>query len=372
MEVSAAEIRELVDRPGTGKPVSSVYLNTDGARFPRASDYEARLDGLLRDLQRVAAERGPEDAKAVEADVEAIGRWVRQEFDRGQTRGLGLFCSEGDIFERVEIAESFRNIARVGDTPYVVPLEAMLGRRHHIALVIIERDKARVFRYQLGRAEEFIGVASDVHGQHSQGGWSQARFSRNIEHEFLHHMKDTAEVLLRLHEQDPVDALVIAGPQTEAVEFTKILHPYVQQVVHGDPVSLPVNVGADELRQRFTEVEQELTSSRRRALLERLAAAHGQAEKAARGIRHVLEAVNTKRVEVLFVVEGAGSPGYRSASGALALHRDEAASYGEPVADVDDLVDECIEEAVRAGAHIELFRDESRLDGHPIAALLRF
>ena len=68
MEVTAAEVRRLVDQPGTGKPVTSVYLNTDGARFPRPTDYEARLDGLLRDV-RVAAERlGPSDARSVKAD----------------------------------------------------------------------------------------------------------------------------------------------------------------------------------------------------------------------------------------------------------------------------------------------------------------
>ena len=77
-------------------------------------------------------------------------------------------------------------------------------------------------------------------------------------------------------------------------------------------------------------------------------------------------------MEVLFVVEGAGQPGYRSSSGALALHDEEAAAYGEPVEVVDDLIDEVIEEAVRANAHIELFRDPVRLDGHPVAALLRF
>ena len=39
---------------------------------------------------------------------------------------------------------------------------------------------------------------------------------------------------------------------------------------------------------------------------------------------------------------------------------------------VDDLIDESIEQAVLSGADIELFRDGSRLDGHRVAALLRF
>ncbi len=372
MDVTAAEIRKLIDRPATDFPVTSVYLNTDGARFPKAGDYEARLDSLLRDIRKDAdALPGPQRDAAI-ADTEAISRWVRNEFDRGDVQGLALFASEGEIFETVEVAIGVRNIARLNNTPYVVPLEALLGRHHHMALVIVERDKARIVRYQLGRASEYQDIASDVHGQHKKGGWSQLRYEKNIAHEVLHHFKDTVDILRQLHAETPLDALVLAGPYEEAVNFSKQLHPYLQQIVHGDPISVAPLSSTDALKERLQQIEQELVSSRRSHLLKRLAAAQGTAEKAARGLRHVLEAVNSKRIEVLFVVEGAGSPGYRSSTGMLALHENEAAAYGEPVEPVEDLIDEVIEEAVRSGAHIELFRDEVRLDGQPVAALLRF
>lgn len=372
MELTAADIRKLVDRPATDLPVTSVYLNTDGARFPRPADYEARLDGLLRQARQLADERGGAAREAVDADAGAITRWVRNEFQRNGIRGIGLFASGGQLFEEVQLAVGVRNVARVNDRPYVVPLEALLGRHHHIGLVIIERDRARIFRYQLGSVWEYLGLEADVHGQHRQGGWSARRFEKNIEHKVLHHMKDTGEVLLKLHEDEGLDALVLAGPQAEVTEFSRNLHPHLQKIVHGEPMSIAQDVAAHDLMERFEAVEQELVSARRSHLLQRLAAAQGQAEKAARGIRHVLEAVNGKRAEVLFVVEGAGIPGYRSATGALALHEDEAKAYGEPVTPVPDLIDEIIEEAVRADTHIELFRDEVRLDGHPVAALLRF
>lgn len=370
MDVTTADIRKLVDHR-SGQPVTSVYLNTDGARYPKVGDYEARLDGLLRGVRRSAAKL-PGQREAVEADADAINRWVRDEFERGDTRGLGVFSSGGEIFETVQVAVGVRNIARVGDRAYVVPLEALLGRHHHIALAIVERDQARIFRYQLGRAWQYQGLEADVHGQHKQGGWSARRFQENIQHAVLHHMRDVGEVLLRLHTDQPIDALVVAGPHAEATEFIRNLHPYLQEIVHGEPRSLPLHVDAHDLMDELRGIEQDLVSARRTRLLQRLAAAQGQAEKAARGVRHVLEAVNGKRVETLFVVEGAGVRGYRSANGTLALHEQEAAAYGTPVEPVEDLIDEIIDQAVRADAHIELFRDEVRLDGHPVAALLRF
>ena len=371
MDVNAAEIRKLIDRPQTDFPVTSVYLNTDGARFPKAGDYEARLDSLLRDVRK-NADLTEAQRDSVQRDAEAISRWVRNEFDRADVRGLALFASEGEIIDTVQTAIGVRNVARVNSTPYVVPLEALLGRHHHVGLVIIERDKARIVRYQMGRAWEYQDLASDVHGTHKKGGWSQLRYQKNIEHEALHHFKDTVEILRQLHADAPLDALVLAGPHEEAVEFSKKLHPYLQQIVHGDPISVAPLSSTDELKERLQAVEQELVSARRSHLLERLAAAQGQGEKAARGLRHVIEATNSKAIEVLFVVEGAGAPGYRSSTGMLALHENEAAAYGEPVEPIEDLIDEVIEEAVRSGSHIELFRDEVRLDGHPVAALLRF
>lgn len=373
MELTNATVRDLVRRPITDQPVTSVYLNTDGAQFPRAADYEARLDALLREAQQHAATLGDGAAESVKADARAIRRWVRDQFDRGDTRGLALFASGGEFFEHVAVAESVRNISRVRERPYVVPLEALLGRIHHIALVLVERDRARILRYRLGQLTEYQSLESEVHGQHAQGGWAQARYRRNIENDVLHHLKDVGEVLRNVHESDaPLDALLVAGPPAEAAGFTRQLHPYLAKIVHDEPRSLAVDAPVDAMVKVCDEVEQELVSARRRDLLARLAAAQGQAGKAARGLRHVVEAINRKRVETLFVVEGAGEPGWRSATGALALREDEARSYGEPVARVGDLIDECIEEAVGDGAGVELFRDASRLEGHPIAALLRF
>lgn len=372
MEVTATAIRSLLNRPPSGSPVTSVYLNTDGSRYPRPADYEARLDNLLRSARQAASSLGQDAQDAVRADSEQISRWVRSSFDRSGIKGLGLFASAGDIFEQVEVAVGVRNIARVGDRPYVVPLQALLGRHHHIALAVVERDRARILRYQLGRIEEHLDVTSDVHGQHDQGGWSQNRFQRGIEHEVLAHMRDVSDILLRLHEHEPLDALVVAGPTAEASEFVRKLHPYLAKVLHGEPISIPLTADTDQLSAALRETEQELVSSRRRELLARLEAGKGQAERDARGVRHVVEAVNAKRVDVLFVVEGAGEPGWKSASGALALYEHEAESYGTPVEPVDDLIDEIIEQAVLSGADIELFRDGSRLDGHPVAALLRF
>lgn len=368
MELTASGIKALVARKSDGSRVTSVFLNTDGARFPRAADYEARLDALLRDA--VAQVDPP--AEDVEADAKAIRQWVADEFNRDGVKGLGIFASGGEIIDRIHTAEPFRNVARVGDTPYVVPLQAMLGRYMHLGLALVERESARLFRYRLGRIVEYDQIDSDVPGQSDGGGWAQARFARNVDNALMHHFKDADAAFRKVHEDDPFDALVLAGPQAEVEQFSKQLHPYLAAVVHGDPRSLSSVPAKEDVLAIFAEVEQERVSARRQELLDRLAAGDGQGEKVARGLRHVLEACNERRIETLFVVEGTGQPGYRSATGMLTLHQADAEAFGGPVEPVDDLVDEVIEQCVLSRSRIELFRDGERLGGHPVAALLRF
>jgi peptide subunit release factor 1 (eRF1) len=366
MELTASGIKALVGRPATSDPVTSVYLNTDGARFPRASDYETRLDALLRDVVASA------DDDSVDADAAAIRTWVTDEFNRDGVKGLGMFASGGTIVDRIHTAEPFRNIAKVGDTPYVVPLQAMLGRYMHIGLALIERDSARLFRYRLGRIVEYHEVDSDVPGQSDGGGWSQARLARQVDNAVLHHFKEASDTIRQVHEDDPFDALVLAGPQAEVDQFRKTLHPYLEAVVHGKAAGISSTPAKDDLLKAFAEVEQARVSARRKELLERLAAGDGQAEDTVHGLADVIEACNQRRIETLFVVEGAGQPGYRSATDMLALESEQAEAYGGPVERVPDLIDEVIEQCVLSDARIELFRDDSRLDGDPVAALLRF
>ncbi|HUG83881.1 MAG TPA: Vms1/Ankzf1 family peptidyl-tRNA hydrolase [Euzebya sp.] len=368
MELTASGIKALVSRTVPGNRVTSVFLNTDGARFPRAADYESRLDALLREAVG-GAEAPTED---IEADAKVIRTWVTDEFNRDGVKGLGIFASGGEIIDRIHTAEPFRNVARIGDTPYVVPLQAMLGRHMHLGLALIERDVARLFRYRLGRIVEYHQVDSDVPGQSDGGGWSQARFARNVDNAVRHHFKDADETFRQVHEDDPFDALILAGPPAEAEQFRKTLHPYLQSVVRDEAHSLPNHPGKDELLTIFAEVEQARVSARRKELLGRLAAGGGQAEHVARGLRHVIEACNARRVDTLFVVEGAGQPGFRSGTGMLTLHVADAQAFGGPVEPVEDLIDEIIEQCVLARARIELFRDAERLNGDPVAALLRF
>ncbi|HEX6008663.1 MAG TPA: hypothetical protein VFZ50_01020, partial [Actinomycetota bacterium] len=72
-------------------PVTSVYVTVDGRRYPRKTDYELRLDELLRNARGQARALDRDAIRSVDRDVAAMSEFVRDEFDRGDTKGLAMF-----------------------------------------------------------------------------------------------------------------------------------------------------------------------------------------------------------------------------------------------------------------------------------------
>ena len=76
-------VRKLAEWNPDDIPITSVYLTVDGRRYPRKSDYEVRLDNLLRRGRAQAEGEGlSKDAmRSVLGDLEAIGSFVRESKD---------------------------------------------------------------------------------------------------------------------------------------------------------------------------------------------------------------------------------------------------------------------------------------------------
>ena len=111
-------VRALAAWDPGGAPVTSLYLNVDGRRFPRKADYLVRLEELVRAARHQAEELDRDARRSVEADLEAMSTYVRERFERDGVRGLALFsCSEAGLWEAFALPRPVRNRAVVGPEP---------------------------------------------------------------------------------------------------------------------------------------------------------------------------------------------------------------------------------------------------------------
>jgi peptide chain release factor subunit 1 len=375
--ISEDRIRALAGHRGSCV-VTSCYLDVDGRRHPRHVDYETQLDHLVRQGREKAAGFGPEVARCVAADLDRIVDWVRSGFDRSRVRGLAFFsCAADGLFEVVESPLPIRNGVVVNHTAHVRPLESILQAYERFAVVLVDRQRARLFRFELGELTEHTEVfdavprGGDQAGHPARGsrGAAVQRHSDEVAHR---HLKHAAEVTFSELRCRPVDHLILGGPHEIVVDFEGLLHPWIRERV-ADRLAISATAGPDEVRQASLAVEAAVARRSEATLVERLRNAVGAGGGVA-GLEPTLAALVERRVDVLLVSDGYETEGWRCRScrylGPLGRRCPVCANSMDLV---DDVVEEAVEEALANKCRVQMVRENADLDvlGR-IGALLRF
>ena len=261
-----ATVRWLAGFTAERAPVTTFYLDVDGRRHPRHVDVERRADRVLR-ATRTRLD-GAGDA-SVEADLRHIGEWIRAGFDRSRTRGLAFFaCSAHDLFEVVPLPVAVHDRVVVNHVPAVGQLESVLHDHEPIGVLLADRQRARMFVFELGelteRSELFErGPAGDP-GHQDRGDLNPA-----IEAATAAHLRHAAAVAWRAWQDRPFAHLAIGAPEAIAGSLESMLHPYLRDRVRGR-VGVEVSAGLADIRNAALEVEHGVDRAREAALVDRL------------------------------------------------------------------------------------------------------
>jgi len=376
--ISEDRVRALAGHRGSCV-VTSCYLDVDGRRHPRHADYETQLEYLVREGKEKAAGFGPEAVRSVAADLDRITAWVRGGFDRSHVRGLVFFASSADgFFEVVESPLPISNDIVINHTPHVRPLESILQAYERFAVLLVDRQRARMFRFELGELTEHTEVfdavprGGDQAGHPAQGSRA-AHVTRHSEEVAHRHLKHAAEVTFSELQRRPVDHVILGGPHEVVVELEGLLHTWVRDRVV-DRLVIPATAGPDEVRQAALAVEEDVTRRSGAALVDRLRDAIGAGGAGVAGLEATLAALVERRVDVLLVSDGYATEGWRCRSCRYLGPRGRRCPVCAKSMDlVDDVVEEAVEEALANRCRVQIVRENADLDvlGR-IGALLRF
>jgi peptide subunit release factor 1 (eRF1) len=366
-------LRKLADWDAAGAPITSLYLTVDGRRFPRKTDYQVRLDELLRGARALAEGLDRESVRSVERDVAAMSEFVREEFRRGDTRGLAMFASHaGGLWEVVTVPRPVRDRVVVAPQADLLPLESLYETYRPMCAALVDYAKARLFLLELGRIDEVTDVWDDVPNRHEQGGRAQMRMQRHVDDHRTKHLKRSADALFSLWRRRPFEHLVLAGPAEAHRDLEPILHDYVRRRVCAS-VSLPMTATDAEVLARTLEIEEAVERERERAAVDRVTQAVSADDHGVAGLERTLEALAAGRVAELVVSIDLSSPGSVCGTcGRLASMEGPCPSCGATTEPVRDVVDAAVTMAFRGGSLVEtvIGDDLGELEG--IGALLRF
>jgi peptide chain release factor subunit 1 len=306
-EITLDSLQRLARIRADGERVLSVYFNLDPERFATPPARASQVRSLIDDARRrIGSRRRPHDElDQLRADLERVERHLRHDRFAEEARAHAVFCcSSLELFETLSLPRPVEGAAVIDEQPFIMPL-VEIGPAERWCVALVNRRTARLLR---GSATDFGEVRAfddSVHGQHSQGGWSQARYARSVRHDVEEHLRHTAGVLLSQYRRRPFEGLLVGAPEELRRAFADMLHPYVRERLAGY-IEVDVETApADEVRARAEPVIAERQSAALHAQLERLRAALGNGGRAAAGLEAVWRCLDERRVETLLFNPGA-------------------------------------------------------------------
>jgi peptide chain release factor subunit 1 len=347
--LTEADVRELAGFKGEAAPVTSLYLDVDGAHHVRRKDLLHELDLLLKSVRPKHA-----DDQSVVKDLKRIEDLVRGGFDRSHVRGLAVFsCSAHDFWRVVELPVAVRSQVVVNHTPAVRQLETVIDEYERFGVLLADKVRARMFVYELGELVESSELLVEDHGHD--------------------HLKHAADVAFQILKADGYERLIIGAPEEIANELNVVLHPYLKERVVAR-CHIRVDASAEEIRQAALGVEADVERQREAEAVARLRDAVGAHNRGVAGLDDTLAALVERRVDVLLVSSGFTARGWRCGGcGWIGRVGRTCGVCGAEMHEVADVVEEAIEEALAQSCEVEVCVGNADLDVlGQIGALLRY
>src|SRR3954447_16825927 len=305
-ELRADRLRELATLRPDGARVLSVFLNLDPAEFAEPPARASEIRSVVDELRRVARDSNglAHDAKvALREDVDRIEDYLSSFTPKGAHGVVVYACGPAGLFEVIRLPRPIETRAVIDDSPLIEPLAELIGTGSW-CVVLVNRQTGRMFVGDRQRLDEVDVIVDDVHGQHKQGGWSQARYQRSVDEDVQDHLRNVAQAAFVRFKRAPFDNLLLGGPQETVTDFEAKLHAYLQERVAGR-IDLDVeNSSVDDVHSAAAAKIEEFERKRERAALDRLTEGLSKGSRAAAGLDDVLAALNERRVEILLLAPG--------------------------------------------------------------------
>jgi peptide chain release factor subunit 1 len=347
--ITPGRLRRLAElRPQRGM-VLSVFFNLDPSEFATPAARATEVNSVVTAAARKVEEADGLDHEArlaLRADVERV-RDVLSGSDVASngTHGLAVFaCGPADVLEVVRLPHPIESRAIVDDHACVEPLVRSESNERWCVL-LVNRRTARIFLGTAAGLEELDHIQDDVHRQHDQGGWSQARYQRSVEQEKLNHLGHALDTLFARFKRRPFDHLVVGAPEELVTEVEQRMHPYLRARLAGRLGIDVENSSVTDVQAAAAEVIDRHVATVEREALDRLQQGIGRGDRGVSRPEPVMEALAQGRVEILLLAEDFDAPE----------------------------LDEAVEKAITQSAQVLVIRHHDDLVMHGgIGAVLRF
>ncbi len=367
-------LRYLAGLRSEKRLIVSLYLPLEKGE-PGEAKPPIRLKNLISQALEAKESWTPEQIRSVGEDLARIERLVAEERVLGSKSVVAFASSPLGLWEVFRPPVGVGKGLAIDHVPRVAPLIALAGQLERYCTVLIDKSRSRIFFLDLGSVEERYDIYGVVPGRHDQGGWAQARYQRHHDDHVMHHLKDTAYELFRLHHEEGFHSLLVAGTEEVVSQFADYLHPYLKESLVAT-LTLEMTASPKEIQEETLAIVEQLRKEEDHQLIERLRGEALSGNLGVIGLEDTLHAWQTGQVFTLLVNEGFHAPGRRCPQcGSLTVREGSCPYCNQTLEPLRDVVEELIKRAFLRNTEIKSIAGENKealAEMGNIGALLRF
>lgn len=356
----------------------SFYADLDPSTVPTAAELDTRLGSLLSEAGhsgRVALSDLTHDERSLlRSDLERIGRFFDEEFERDGARGLALFsCAADNLWSVLRLPQPVPDAFRIGRHLYLAPLVPLADDHGEILVVVAGREQGQIWLLDDGKLELYADHFEEQPRRHDQGGWSQSRFARHIESLVHEHLRDVmADLDRRLRRRHPLGLVVVAGEEIRP-EIERLLSPEARRLVIGWTQAGP-HSNASALQKAIQPFAERLRGEREARLTQRWQEELGRDGRACAGWERTLEAASDGRIEVLLCRTGSDCNVWLCGDcGRISARPGNCPLDGTTMIEQDDGLDLLVHRTLEHGGSLIVLHEPSLKErSESVGALLRY
>jgi peptide subunit release factor 1 (eRF1) len=303
MSISREQIRELAEFRDEESCAVSFYYQPSAPRNKAHKEDIILIKDLARDAMHRLEAKGKKDC--AREDIERIVRSSGELRSNG-THGKAVFaCAAQNVWREFEVPPALGSTQLVVDRHFrLKPLARLLGASPLLAIVLIDKHRARIFDLRLGELterEDLFHPLTRRGRSDGFGGYDGGHAQRRVEDEVRQHFKNVAGILKELQEKGIFERWILACQDAHRPMFDAQMHPYVSQTLIGHFNADLAHVSPDEIRTQAQRILERWQDERRREVMNQALSQARSNGRGVTGLRRVLRSLELGEVQTLLI-----------------------------------------------------------------------
>ena len=249
-------VRNLEKFQNSRFPILTIYLSSASKEAPSAKLLLSQFHSLVHNnLSR-------EEQKQFRKDLDRIEHYLRESYDKRRKRTVVFFTSGKKLWKTFDFEFYLPPFCLVSYSPYIGSITEALQIYKAYLVLLVDREKARMFTVHFGKIEEqkeiFNGkVPQNV--KHGDNTWdSQDKIFRHIEDHLSRHLKLIANAAESFVKNNNVSFILLGGHKEMFPKIKRHLLYPLNKMVAGEFVT-ELNISLNEVLKLSKKMAERLT-----------------------------------------------------------------------------------------------------------------